>query len=334
MNPDRRRLQVKGALVGVWLTLLAGCGHGPPVSLGSAGAVSSEMANEASLKRRLAVPDDAQVVILYSGERKGELGPCGCELSPRGSLGQVEAYAHRLPYSTQLKVDAGNWLSDALGDDGRVREDMAISNRAVLGVLSNWQALNVSFRDLPFLAEQEVFPVNAVSANLRHPSDVLPAYRVETVGSIRVGFTGVSSWGMAHRQPEGWTQEEPIAALQRVVPTIPADVIVVLAYETGRDTRRIAREVPGVDVIVEAGAFAEVWPPMQEQGVLWVRSVDGTRWLGELRLRVDGGLAAKDRKIEMDRTIPVDRDIRRLQLQVEKEREQVRGILFGTEGEK
>jgi len=272
----------------------------------------------------LAPPDDAAVVFLYGSERKGEFGPCGCELSPRGSLAQVEAYADRLQKQPILKVDAGNWLSDALGEDGRVRADMALSNHELLPVLGEWDALNVTFRDLPFLVETEQSLPSAVSASLRSEEGGFSSFRVVEVGGTKVGITGVSAWGMEHRQPKGWTAMDPILALKEVVPQIEADIVVVLAYETGKDTRRIVREVPGVDLIIEAGGFQETWPILKDDGVFWVRASDGYRWLGELRW----GSEKIDRKVRLDERLPQDREIRAREQKVNKEREQVRATLF------
>jgi 2',3'-cyclic-nucleotide 2'-phosphodiesterase (5'-nucleotidase family) len=286
---------------------------------GNAPAVSSELATTGSLRARLPVSDAANLVLLYGGEQDGELGTCGCARRPRGSLARVEGYRRALvraaPSVPHLLLNAGSWLDTAAGDSGGLREDVRDSNEWMMTALEagHWDALNLSYRDSPQFGLSEV-PAAVLSANVRLPAGP-PPWRLFDMGAFKVAVTGVSRAGLTGLQPLGTTIRDPVGTLQQILPQIQeqADVVVVLAYELGRDTGRVAR-LPGVDVLIEAGGYHERYDPFVEGEAVWVRSHDQTLRLGELRLVVQEGrvISAVDRKIDLDDAIPSPRALRRI----------------------
>ena len=107
-------------------------------------------------------------------------------------------------------------------------------------------------------------------------------------------------------QPEGFEQQDPIEALQELLPTLreQADLIVVSSYGLGRDTRALTRL--DIDVLVDADTHRARAPAVVDNGTLWVRSRFETQYLGELRLDLgEHGIdAAHDRAIALDKKIP------------------------------
>lgn len=282
----------------MWLgLLLAGPARAAP-------EVASERASTGPLRTRLSSAP-ADLAILYGGEQEGEPGPCGCPERPLGGLARVAGYRERVDVPTVL-VNVGGWLDDTIDATGALRPDVVERDAVMVEGLAGWDVLGVGYRDLPYL-EQAGFPDNAVSANLVG-EDGPPPYRVLDVGGARVAVTSVSARTGA-RGRLSWA--DPVEALSALLPTIEADLVVVLAYEPGAQAREIAR-IPGVDVVVEAGRYTSHWAPIVEGDTVWVRSDLQTRSLGELRLDLGEPLGALDRKVDLDDEIPSDRRLRRL----------------------
>lgn len=318
----------------------------PPVSLAEGATperprIVGEVLSEGSVRERLAPVDDADLVILYGGEQMGSLETCGCPKRPRGSLARVEGYRAamraRQPDVPDLLLAAGNWLDDTIGTDDALREDVRIANRWMVDGLAagDWGYLNVGFRDLPGLVEAGALPAGVVSANVR-PPDGTPGpalWTVHQAGDLRVAVTGVSSLGMSFSQPKGWTYLDELAALREVLPRMQAeaDLVVVMAYHPGRKATPIA-ELPGIDVLIEAGEFEEGYAPALEGETVWVRSHVQTMRLGELRLVVRDGrvIAAVDRKIDLDDAIPSDPRIAAMTKDARAEIDAAQQALFGT----
>ncbi len=285
------------------LGLLCGAAWGAP-------EVEQDDAATGPLAARLAAPDGADLVVLYGGEQGGDLGTCGCESRPLGSLARVEGYRRAVVRRGDpvLLVSSGGTLDASVDADGRLRPDSREANAAMIEGLraGAWTVWNVGVPDLPYLIEVG-FPPEAVSANLRpdDPDAPRPAtHRIVHVGGRAVGVTGVS------RAPEtiaGWGADDPFDALRGVLAELRAhvDVVVVLAYHPGREVESLVR-LPGVDVLIEAGGFEARWPAVARGAGLWARSDHQTRRLGELRLWLgeDGVSRSVDRHVDLDARIP------------------------------
>lgn len=305
------------------MSVLLGCASNAriePLAVGEPGhpAVVGVTATHGALRDRLPARDDANLVVLYSAEEMGSLDTCGCAERPRGSPARVVGYRAALrravPGVPDVLVDAGNWLDDGADPDGALHEDAAARDAIMAEAvgLGGWDAVNVGWRDAPFVAGHPV--AGAVSANLR--GDGYPAWRTVQAGDLRVAITGVSGAGLAWKRPVGVAYADPIDALTAIVPQMraEADVILVLAYDTGSDTQRIPAEVPGIDVLIEADAYTDRSEPVVINGTIWVRAHDRTLRLGELRLRIVDGhvVGAMDRQIDTDDALPEDRAQARL----------------------
>lgn len=301
--------------------------------------LQGELAYEGSVFARQAPADDADLVVLYGGEQRGSTDTCGCIKRPRGSLMRLESYrrAHDEVHGTRaLLVDVGNWLDDTIGLDGDLRLDVRVGNGWMVRGLEQqgWDALNVSFRDLPYLASRSEWPTGVVSANIQasEGTRALPTHRIVEVDGLRVALTGVSVEGMTFIQPEGYTYAHPVEALRTLVPTLraQADFVVVLAFDAGPLATEIAR-LDGIDLLVEGGGFAERYDPFFENGTLWVRSHDQTMRLGEVRMALDEThrvRGAVDRKIDLDTQIPDERELARLNAMATAAIEEARATLF------
>ncbi|MFH0793141.1 MAG: multiheme c-type cytochrome [bacterium] len=142
--------------------------------------------------------------LIYSGNRRSELEPCGCQNKQLGGIDR-EAYllAHALTSPTlQLRVDSGGFTDRFLTENERLKTEFLLRAMAKL----DYQAINVGIDDiavgLGYLQEQEKkLGLAFVSCNIveeKTGKPVFPAYRIVEIPSgadgaaLKVGITGVT----------------------------------------------------------------------------------------------------------------------------------------------
>ena len=261
--------------------------------------VATERAGGSKLAERL-VRDDADLVLVVSGEQRGVVGPCGCGVRPLGGLERQEAYVMALEKAGPpvAVLHAGAWL-DSTADGGEVTAPARAANEAMVEALATVRidALNVGWRDLAGLGTP---PIGVVTANLKSPRE-LPDLLTVPVGEHTVAITGVSRQGPSYLFPEGARFVEPVAAVQALLArAAEADLFVVLVYDDPEAAVALAA-LEGVDLVVEAAGYQARWAAVADEAVR-VRTWDqGTR-LTELRLWLgDEGLArVLHREVDLD----------------------------------
>lgn len=279
------------------------------------GEVRGETVDRGPLRERLAA-EPADLVVLYAGEQKGSMEPCGCAALPRGSLARLGSVVAAVDGSPEVLVNAGHWLDDPFDFQDRVRPPVALGNAWTARGLARlpWDAVNVGEIDLVALPTVDPGTLPLVSASFEGPG-ILP-YRVVERGGLRVGLTGISGEvPRMGRIPPGYRrrgeaeERRVLAALAQV-----ADVVVLLAWHAPERARALA--ALDVDVVVDADGHREHRPPrVERRDTVWVTSALQTWWVGELRMRVEAGrvTSAVDRQIDLDPEVPEDRELRRLQ---------------------
>ena len=186
----------------------------------------------------------------------------------------------------------------------------------MVGELGDWDAILVGFRDPPGFEDlgsvagettlglgRALEPLPLVSSSISGP---WPSWRVIERDDLRIAVTGVSALRSKERWPNGLAGIEPVEALeQALAERPPADVHVVLAYETAGVTEQLA-SLEGVDVLVEAGGYSAKWSPERVGDAIWLRTARGGTRLSELRLWIaDGALKrAVHREVSVDTTLP------------------------------
>lgn len=130
---------------------------------------------------------------------------------------------------------------------------------------------------------------------------------------VRVAFVGLTETTPA--APAGFKFVDPAEAARRIVPEAKkqANLVVVLAKVTSqKEVERIAREAPGIDVIIDGNSQSleeSFTPPVYVGQTLVVFTPFETRMLGELRFyrNAQGKFTTKQRFITLDETlIPED----------------------------
>jgi Cytochrome c554 and c-prime len=129
--------------------------------------------------------------------------------------------------------------------------------------------------------------------------------------AIRVAFVGLTERTPA--PPTGFKFTDPAEASRVIVPQArkSADVIVVLAKLSAAEADRVAREAPGIDVIIAGNADSIIdsfTPPHYVGQTLVVFTPFETRMVGELRFyrSAQGKFTTKQRFIALDEALVPD----------------------------
>jgi len=241
-----------------------------------------------------------------------------------------------------LLVDTGYFLSDERGTHGKLRPDVTTKNDWTLKAYSQFavDVVNVSSHDLRYFAslltksdsarraEREPALGKLISANIVAESphvEGLHPFIVREVPSrqngakpVRVAFVGLSETTPA--PPKGLKIIDPAEAARRTVAEVRknASLVVVLAKLTSEEAARVAREAPGIDVIIAGNSIGleeSFTPPFYAGQTLIVLTPFETRMLGELRFyrNAEGRFSTRQRFITLDEVlVPEDPEAKQL----------------------
>lgn len=173
------------------------------------------------------------------------------------------------------------------------------------------------------------FPI--VSANIIDRSTgepALPEYKIVEIDGVRMAFFGLTTPNNYRAAREGFEFLDPIEAARRLVPRLreQADVVVALTHISDSEDlsgeRRLAEEVPGIDVIVSGHAHVRLAEPVllarrgqQPFAIGGTLLVQDYQWGGELgrldlKLRRNGGpftiMSYSGRLIPVTSDVPED----------------------------
>ncbi len=204
-----------------------------------------------------------RVVLLFTGDNRGEVAPCGCKAEPQGGLARrktaIEAERARgLPV---VLMDSGNAL---FRETGR-RDDDVVRQKAEL-VLEQMEAqgtaaMAVGERDLShglawLQKATKGKKLKLLSANLVNKAGKapFPASTVLEAGGLKLGVVGVSAEGTPAGEP-GLKGRAPIEAALAEARKLrkKVDVVVVLAavpYQEAVKMALLANEA--VDFVVQS----------------------------------------------------------------------------------
>ncbi len=140
--------------------------------------------------------------------------------------------------------------------------------------------------------------VKVVSANLQDKSGqrIFPEYAILDRNGVKIGVTGVTGSSFYNfnvtrgiQKKDDFQFEDSEAALKRVVPELrkKADVVVVLLHEGPGDAKRIADEVPGMDVVLVGHNPGYMFNPDRTGQTLLLRPGTRGQYLSVLDLTLD-----------------------------------------------
>ena len=256
----------------------------------------------------------------------------------------IKAFRHRSNGEVPaLSVDAGNLFTDDKFNNVELPSDSLLKNRWVLRGYAEFRhdAANISYADLPFLAEvmkkegyeqrvQELpFIKKLISANIRPADDrhLAPVpYIIREMTLKRgnpnqkvkvgiIGFTEGKPTGPNQKEMsyEGFVIDDPFEKAKQILPELKqkVDYIVVLAYMPQDDLQRLATENPQIDSIIGARQFSAMNDPVRFNRATITTAYTQTKYLGELRIYLSGDGTIENqlnRYIGLEPFIPDDPD--------------------------
>ena len=233
-----------------------------------------------------------------------------------------------------LLVDTGYFMSDERSTHGEIRPDVSVKDDWILKAYGEFRVdvINVSSHDLRYFSRlfkpkpssQHASPDpmldRLVSANIvsdsagvraPHPFVVRELSLEQTNGrarKLRVAFIGLTETEPV--PPPGLKFTDAVEAARRTLPEARknADLVIALAKVSTEQAARIAREVPGIDVIIAGNALTleqSFTPPLYVGKTLIAFTPFETRMLGELRFYRDaqGSFSTKQRFIALDEVL-------------------------------
>lgn len=244
----------------------------------------------------------------------------------------TKAFKEKFPNVPMLMVDSGNFLADERSTHGELRFDARLKNDLVIKAYEQFtvDAANLSWHDLFYFSKLKAAApashaleryLSANATNQTAGSFTPARFLVREVSArrsggegaktedaknadvkkIRVAFVGLTEPLGSSRK--GFNITDPVEAAKTVVPEAKrkADLVIALAYVRTTEAVRLAREVPGIDVVI-AGNGEMFTPPMKFGETLIVFTPYETRTLGELRFYFDaqGKFSTRERYISLD----------------------------------
>jgi len=243
-----------------------------------------------------------------------------------------------------LLVDTGYFMSDERSTHGELRPDVAVKDDWILKAYGEFpvDVINVSSHDLRYFSRlfkpkpssQHASPGpmldRLVSANIvsdsagvraPHPFVVREMSSEQKNGrakKLRVAFVGLTETEPV--PPPGLKFTDAVEAARRTLPEARrnADLVIALAKVSTEQAARIAREVPGIDVIIAGNAVSleqSFTPPLYVGKTLIAFTPFETKMLGELRFYRDaqGSFSTKQRFIALDEAlVPTDPSAKKL----------------------
>ena len=184
-----------------------------------------------------------------------------------------------------------------------------------------YAAINLGEKDLAYGREylekaRDEFALPFVSANVyRYCSDKLfaQAFIIKQVGDLKVGIFGVTTNAINPRMltPDlGFEVKEPIAAAKEIVSQLRdrCDVIIVLSHLGLNESKRLAEEVPGVDIVVSGHGYNRSHKPEMVGNTTVMQSGSKGKYLGQLDFVVIDGKVevARGKTVALNAKIPDD----------------------------
>jgi len=264
------------------------------------------------------------VILLFTGDVLGDIEPCDCEGQPFGGLAQRAYQVSELRRdSGALVLDAGNLLFRslvAIGPDAlayRKIDAMALVDGYSLMAVD---AVNVGPHDLvaglDYLQRlQRRAPFPFLSTNLVDPEGGQPVFTPEIV--VQRDDTTVTVLGVLPGEMDGrgYTTEDPVTTVRDAAARAleaGADRIVVLSALGLDESRKLARKVRDVDVVLVAGDRSRTDPPARVRTTVLPQSGSRGKYIVEVVL---GDGATSTRFVPVERGGPVDEEVEVLVLE-------------------
>jgi hypothetical protein len=241
------------------------------------------------------------------------LEPCECPLRPEGGFARrAQALNTARASGPTIVVDAGGWAAGGLYDEyteGPEADAQRTSTAAGAMAMMHYDAVAISDEELADggalvrgILKENALPL--VSANLRDRTSgalLAPAHRMVERGGVRTAIVGLTTHDLEGLKPEAaqaFIVDPPLEAARPAVADARrsgAAFVIVLSPLGEETSERLAREVEGIDLVVNAHRRSTASPHFRAGKAVVAQFDFQGRALGKAVLRPDGGVSVEDR---------------------------------------
>ena len=272
-------------------------------------------------RKKPAAPKPQPLTLLFTGDVRGRLVPCGCFTGQLGGLTRIATLFGKDDAPDELRVDVGDAIA---GGADYERIEYRYIQEAFAKM--RYAALNVGWREAGLSAAQlrEIkahAPVPMLSANLLDKATGAPLFDTHKIvrrGVWRIALVGVlDGRGLGDALGEGLAVEEMNVALGKLLPKLhgQADFIVLLAFADEAAMANLARQFYELDVIFGGKVQQPSQKLVKENRSLILATTNEARAVGTLNTRLlsPGKLEALKGEVTLvSDHIPQDEEIRAL----------------------
>ena len=252
------------------------------------------------------VPVGYQLTVLYTGDERGQIEPCGC------AEGQFGGFARQATLiDSERQNTSGGFLLLGVGDNFgqdegyyRLRAEMAMQ------AMSNmrYDALVLGEREFvfgkPFVqawmeksrliqmwikgSESYIIAANIYDKSTGEPFASAP-YIQESAGGIKVGIIGVMNGSYlpdARWQELGLSVSDPIEAVKKALEEIrpTSDLVIVLGHLDMGEATALAQNVDGIDLVITGHGDQKIAKPSKVGRTFIAMNNDRGQSIGKLEI--------------------------------------------------
>jgi len=264
----------------------------------------------------------AAFTIIYSNDVLGELELCGCDEEQLGGLSRKASVIHSLKKEGRplLILDAGNLFFKEKSATAIEQKEFLLKSEYILEAYRRigCDAFNVGEADLFLglahlqeLKKKAQFPF--LSANLAGKKSGKPLFDqfvIKDIAGIKVGIIGLFS--NTCRIDVSLAARDPVAAAKKTVAEIrPRVTMVIVLSNLGiEQDRALARQVPGIDLILGGRATTRMPGPVQEGKTMIVQAYNRGQYLGKIEASLNSPrISLRDTLIPLAENIPDDKAV-------------------------
>lgn len=219
--------------------------------------------------------------LVFSGEERGYLEPCGCARPQLGGIAKRHTFLKSLPEP---------WLAVSLGDlVGHFRRQDELKAETLIQALRvmDYSVHNLGETDLGMGLDvlAYLFPsgsVSLLSSNIRLTDSFIEIapYKVYEVllsrgtvhraPTLKIGFLGILSPNLLGPPPTGVEVISPAEALSPLVKKLKdkVDVLVLLSHASMEESTKLARDFPEFNIVVSGHGIDH--PVVVKEGNAWI----------------------------------------------------------------
>jgi len=252
-------------------------------------------------------PESTKLLILHTNDMHAQYVPVKAywvegEVKPLiGGFGALDAYItiEREKGLPTLLMDAGDIMTGTLLSN---IEDDGVKGGAILKMMNDMGYDVITLGNHEFDNGQEnvtkfheVANFSIVNANLlKDGKPIAPTHEIIEIAGLKVGVVGLMTKYfyevVLKSRIEGLELLSLPEAVKDIVKEIDplTDLIILLTHAGEYENRELAREIPGVDIIIGGHSHTPLEQPVIENGVIIVQTGSRTSNLGRLEIVVQG----------------------------------------------